>query len=174
MEVRYASSSPSELFHHGIKGQKWGIRRYQNPDGTLTEEGRRRFGTVAGLEKVQRKKKVLGAGFATAAAFAGATTAISRHYGNLARAGEAAARSANMAKRYAMGGARYAEAARYRSKQATAETIGVIGFTGALAVSTFIASDGHKAISQFANKAIGKNYADQAIIKLEDEKINKK
>lgn len=31
-----------ELYHHGIKGQKWGIRRYQNEDGTLTEEGRKK------------------------------------------------------------------------------------------------------------------------------------
>lgn len=31
-----------ELLHYGIKGQKWGIRRYQNPDGTLTSEGRKR------------------------------------------------------------------------------------------------------------------------------------
>lgn len=30
------------LYHHGIKGQKWGVRRYQNPDGSLTEEGRLR------------------------------------------------------------------------------------------------------------------------------------
>jgi len=30
------------LMHHGIKGQKWGVRRYQNPDGTLTEEGKLR------------------------------------------------------------------------------------------------------------------------------------
>lgn len=27
------------LYHHGIKGQKWGVRRYQNKDGSLTEEG---------------------------------------------------------------------------------------------------------------------------------------
>lgn len=31
------------LIHHGIKGQKWGIRRYQNPDGTLTPAGRERY-----------------------------------------------------------------------------------------------------------------------------------
>ena len=31
------------LAHFGIKGQKWGIRRFQNPDGTLTPEGKRRY-----------------------------------------------------------------------------------------------------------------------------------
>lgn len=31
-----------ELYHHGIKGQKWGVRRFQNPDGTLTAAGKRR------------------------------------------------------------------------------------------------------------------------------------
>ena len=34
------------LEHHGIKGQKWGIRRYQNPDGSLTEEGKIRYGRI--------------------------------------------------------------------------------------------------------------------------------
>ncbi len=33
----------NELSHHGIKGQKWGIRRFQNKDGTLTDEGRERY-----------------------------------------------------------------------------------------------------------------------------------
>lgn len=32
-----------ELYHHGIKGQEWGVRRFQNPDGSLTPEGRRRY-----------------------------------------------------------------------------------------------------------------------------------
>lgn len=35
----------SELYHHGILGQRWGIRRYQNEDGTLTDEGKKRYGT---------------------------------------------------------------------------------------------------------------------------------
>ena len=32
-----------ELYHSGIKGMKWGIRRYQNPDGSLTDEGKKRY-----------------------------------------------------------------------------------------------------------------------------------
>ena len=31
------------LAHHGIQGQRWGIRRFQNPDGTLTDLGKRRY-----------------------------------------------------------------------------------------------------------------------------------
>lgn len=35
-------SKYEELYHHGIKGQKWGIRRFQNKDGSLTNAGRKR------------------------------------------------------------------------------------------------------------------------------------
>lgn len=33
----------SDLYHHGIKGQRWGVRRFQNPDGTLTASGKERY-----------------------------------------------------------------------------------------------------------------------------------
>lgn len=39
------------LVHHGIKGQKWGIRRYQNEDGTLTSEGKKRYGYDSSSER---------------------------------------------------------------------------------------------------------------------------
>lgn len=38
----------NELYHHGILGQKWGIRRYQNPDGSLTKAGQRRYSRIVG------------------------------------------------------------------------------------------------------------------------------
>mgnify|MGYP007070185403 CR=1 FL=1 len=42
--MKYKIIYSNSLSHHGILGQKWGVRRYQNPDGTWTAEGKKRYG----------------------------------------------------------------------------------------------------------------------------------
>ena len=68
--------SYQHLAHHGIKGQKWGIRRFQNQDGSLTEEGRERYSDTSGsgTRKANAKKvaAVVGSLAAAAAITAGA------------------------------------------------------------------------------------------------------
>ena len=48
MDYKIRRMPPDELRHYGITGQKWGIRRYQNPDGTLTEAGKAKIAKTAG------------------------------------------------------------------------------------------------------------------------------
>lgn len=48
-----------ELYHHGIMGQKWGIRRFQNPDGTLTRKGKERYSKDAKIIKNSESNKHL-------------------------------------------------------------------------------------------------------------------
>ena len=53
----------SDLRHHGIKGQKWGVRRFQNADGSLTSAGRKRYGDGSSIEDYQNAiKKTKAAG----------------------------------------------------------------------------------------------------------------
>lgn len=49
----------SELYHYGIKGMHWGIRRYQNPDGTLTELGKKHYDQEVDVIKNQYNKKII-------------------------------------------------------------------------------------------------------------------
>lgn len=42
---------PNELYHYGIKGQKWGVRRYQNSDGSLTAAGKKRYISPASINR---------------------------------------------------------------------------------------------------------------------------
>ena len=81
--LAYRIKYSDELYHYGVKGQKWGIRRYQNPDGSLTDEGYARYGVdpTSGemssdgkrlydedQHKHERNKKIgLGVGIAAAA-----------------------------------------------------------------------------------------------------------
>lgn len=66
-----------EIYHHGIKGQKWGVRRFQNPDGSLTQEGYQHWGLNPDGSKFRGKKSGYSDATAKTAmrAFAGSTAA---------------------------------------------------------------------------------------------------
>lgn len=58
-EYTFMDVDPYALYHYGTLGQKWGIRRYQNPDGTLTEAGKRRYwGGGSDYTHVGRKRYI--------------------------------------------------------------------------------------------------------------------
>lgn len=57
MATRFDDWEGDCLKHYGIPGMKWGVRKYQNPDGSLTAAGQRRYGENSGgvsAKKLQR------------------------------------------------------------------------------------------------------------------------
>lgn len=70
--------SPEEVLeHHGIKGQRWGVRRFQNKDGSLTSAGKKRYDDSDADESLaeDRKAKIKRTILIGATALAGATAA---------------------------------------------------------------------------------------------------
>lgn len=98
-----------ELMHHGIKGQKWGVRRYQNEDGSLTKEGKERLQNRIDNHDIRDKKArkvgrvslvsmpvsigltavgaMLGGPLGSAAILAGSSTFLAEKYAALASVG---------------------------------------------------------------------------------------
>lgn len=64
-----------ELYHSGIKGMRWGVRRFQNEDGSLTEEGKKRYGTPQQYRAAAKEASALEE--ATRGASSAASTAAS-------------------------------------------------------------------------------------------------
>lgn len=57
MENNYILTSNGELYHWGVKGMKWGVRRYQNKDGSLTSAGKKRQKKLTADEKERASRK---------------------------------------------------------------------------------------------------------------------
>lgn len=170
--------SDGELYHHGIKGQKWGIRRYQNEDGTLTPEGVKRYGTVENFEKAQHKKKIagrvaagVGAGLAITGAAVGTGLALANRDIKNKKRDDLLARAVSKQKQ-AM--AEHDARPRQIEARGVAEKRGIVpkGFFGDKAVTTDDARG--KKYSSIADSltpekmAGAKRHADSAITKMAD------
>lgn len=87
--------SSGELYHYGTQGMKWGVRRYQNPDGTLTAEGYVHYGRKARGSDI--KGKALGI-LGTAAVGSAIASNIKRNVTNAVKVKNATMKVAELGK----------------------------------------------------------------------------
>lgn len=73
-KLEAARQRQDELYHHGILGQKWGVRRFQEKDGSYTQAGRERYGYGPAREPKHEEERI-GSVTGTVAALAGLTIA---------------------------------------------------------------------------------------------------
>lgn len=57
MSLYIAAPRSEEIYHFGILGMKWGVRRYQNPDGSLTPAGQKRYSKKEAKRAVKEAKE---------------------------------------------------------------------------------------------------------------------
>ena len=92
-----------EMYHHGIKGMKWGVRRHQNPDGTLTSAGKKRKNNYSSeaksmsddelrsrINRMNLEKRYMD--------LTGNTSKVSKVLGNVSRVSSAGNNAGNIAK----------------------------------------------------------------------------
>lgn len=115
-----------ELYHWGIKGQKWGERRFQNPDGSYTEEGKRRYNKNYSQEQRYRDKRVYGSG---------AVRRINR----------------DMNSGLSISGARSMEADRINSTRKTSRVLGQIGSAAGGVAGFVLTKPAIKMINKYTN-----------------------
>ena len=70
----------NELRHHGVKGMRWGVRRYQNKDGSLTPAGKKRYGDNPDDAETQAKTHKTAKRVATALLMTATATAAVAYY----------------------------------------------------------------------------------------------
>lgn len=129
------------LEHHGILGQKWGIRRYQNEDGSLTEAGKRRYSrevakeqrVARSIEKSERRMRIKEA---KAAAKASEMESKARILEAKARSKKADADSKDISKKAPM-----TDEERRERNRKIAMTLGIVGGAAAIGLGYKYTSD---------------------------------